>query len=244
MPNYNQAPSIKYIGNKLSDEKKWGYAKRSHELETAIMCGLGERDMAMLKIMLFLTGNAEGFQVAEATICERCNISSTGYKKARKKLADMGWIHINAKDNTIEIDYDAILKKKQGVTENTSISNQEKKQGLTQLTSSTEQGLTENTPSEKIGVNSEYVYFEGVHSVPKQGLTQFTPQGVTQFTHNNIKEQDKVNTIKVSSAWCVANGEAYSGRGKVFMGKDGKWYEIDNENGLQPEKEGKWIYDF
>lgn len=222
MPNYNQAPSIKYIGNKLSDEKKWGYAKRSHEVESAIMCGLGERDMAMLKIMLFLTGNAEGFQVAEATICERCNISSTGYKKARKKLTQMGWLHLNAEDNTIEVDYNVILGKKQGVTEDTSISSQEK-----------ELGSTINDE----GVNSEYVYSEGVNSVLKQGLTQNTPQGVTQFTHNNIKEQNKVNTIKVTSDWCVANGEAHPGRGKIFMGKDGKWYEIDNENGLKP-----WIF--
>ena len=46
MANYNQAPAIKYNGAKYRDSKNWGKAIRTHELEAAIMCGLGERDMA------------------------------------------------------------------------------------------------------------------------------------------------------------------------------------------------------
>lgn len=247
MPNYNQAPSIKYIGNKMSDEKKWGYAKRSHELETAIMCGLGDRDTAMLKIMLFLTGNAEGFQVAEATICERCNISSTGYKNARKKLVTMGWLHMNAKDNTIEVDYNAILGKKVAAktsTESTSI----EKMGSTESTSIEKQGSSELTSmveksdqNSSIGVNSVDVYSEGVNSVKKQGSTQNTPKGYSQLPHNNIREQNKINTIKVTADWCRANGYAMDGVTK-FRGNDGKIYEV-----IGPEKKEvkeKWIYDF
>lgn len=225
MPNYNQAPSIKYIGNKLSDKKKWGYAKRSHELESAIMCGLGERDMAMLKIMLFLTGNAEGFQVAEATICERCNISATGYKNARKKLVAMGWLRMNAKDNTIEVDYDAILGKKNVVKGSTELTSSAEL-GSTENTSKEKMGSTENTSINKIGVNSEYVYSEGVNSVKKQGSTENTPQGVTENTHNNIR-QNKDNKIKVSPQWVIDNGYAIPGMNKIFRGRDGQLYEID-----------------
>ena len=92
MPNNNQAPIIKYNGEKYQDQKKWGKAIRTHELETAIMCGLDARDIVALKIMFFLTGNAEGFGVAEKTICERCNISERTYKTAREKLVkDFAW---------------------------------------------------------------------------------------------------------------------------------------------------------
>ena len=48
----------------------------------------------MYKVMMFLTGNAENeFKVSEKTVMDRCNISESGYKKARKKLVEMGWIN-------------------------------------------------------------------------------------------------------------------------------------------------------
>ncbi len=83
---YEQAPIIKAIGNKdgsqNSERKNWGKAIRRHELEAAICCCIGSRDMAQLKTMLFLTGNAEAkdedkkpFRVAQKTICERMNMS-------------------------------------------------------------------------------------------------------------------------------------------------------------------------
>ena len=64
--------------------------------------------------MLFLTGNAEGFRVSERTILERCNISESGYKKARKKLAEKQWIfheageYIQVNFNKIFSDYRAL----------------------------------------------------------------------------------------------------------------------------------------
>ena len=132
MPNMNQAPELKYNGDKMKENKGWGKAIRTHELETAIMNGLGPKDMAMLKVMLFLTGNAEGFAVAEKTICDRCNISESGYKTARKKLADMGWI--THSDGQIVVNYNTILNIK-GISENTS-------QGISQ---NTPLGISENT---------------------------------------------------------------------------------------------------
>lgn len=103
-----KAPVIKYNGEKFQ-EGKLGKAIRSHELEAAIANGLGERDFAAYKVMMFLTGNAQGFGVAEKTICERCNISESAYKKARSKLVQMGWItHIQGKE--IIVNYDEIYK--------------------------------------------------------------------------------------------------------------------------------------
>lgn len=143
MANLKQAPAIKYQGEKMKDTKGWGKAIRTHELEAAIMNGLGERDMAMLKIMLFLTGNAEGFQVAEKTIMERCKISESGYKTARRKLQEMGWITCVA-GKSIIVNYDVIYGGK-GVSENTSI-----KKGITENTSlgvseKSSLGISENT---------------------------------------------------------------------------------------------------
>lgn len=123
---HSQAPELKYNGDKMKDNKGWGKAIRTHELEAAIMNGLGPRDMGMLKVMLFLTGNAEGFKIAEKTICERCNISETGYKDIRKKLVDKGWI-THAPGGHIIVNYNVILYGK-GSTENTS------------------EGYSENTP--------------------------------------------------------------------------------------------------
>ena len=64
--------------------------------------------------MLFLTGNAKGFRISERTILERCNISESGYKKARKKLAERQWIfhkpgeYIQVNFNKIFSDYRAL----------------------------------------------------------------------------------------------------------------------------------------
>ena len=107
MANLNQAPKLLSNGEKYKDPNKMGKAIRTHELEMKIMNGLGDRDMAMLKIMLFLTGNANdgSFRVAEKTICERCNISESGYKTARKKLIARGWITLKPGEEII-VNYD------------------------------------------------------------------------------------------------------------------------------------------
>ena len=56
-----------------------GKAMRMHELEAAFACCLGQKDFAMYKVMMFLSGNAaEKFRVSEKTIMERCNISESG----------------------------------------------------------------------------------------------------------------------------------------------------------------------
>lgn len=166
MSNLQQAPAIKYNGdkNKTSQEaKNWGKAIRTHELETKIMCGLGGRDMVPLKVMLFLTGNAEGFRVAEKTICERCNISThKAYIDARQKLREMGWISYG--DGFITVNYDVIL----GYSQNTS-----KDEGYSQNTSK------EAQKNETYFQNTSMTYFQN------------TSETYSQNTYNNISEYDK-----------------------------------------------------
>ena len=123
MSNLLQAPIIKHNGNKDQDSQHWGKAIRTHELEAAFASCLGAKDFAMYKVMMFLSGNAaEKFRVSESTIMERCNISESGYKNARKKLVKMGWIdhvpseYIQVNFNKIYSDYDDY---RQGCFENT-----------------------------------------------------------------------------------------------------------------------------
>lgn len=79
-----------------------------HELEAAFACCLGAKDFAMYKVMMFLTGNApEKFRVSEKIIMERCNISESGYKHARKKLVEMGWIE-HKPSQYIQVNFDKI----------------------------------------------------------------------------------------------------------------------------------------
>ena len=108
MESYSQAPMLKHNGKKDQSPHNWGKAIRTHDLEAAIFRCLGQKDYAMAKVMLFLTGNGEGFKVAEKTILERCNISESGYKNARKKLIEKGWITHKPSD-FIQVNYSKIF---------------------------------------------------------------------------------------------------------------------------------------
>lgn len=114
MGYFEQSPELKHSGEKFQSPYHWGKAIRTHELEAAINNCLGGKEFAMAKIMYFLTGNAEGFRVSEKTICERCNISESGYKNARKKLVKKGWLfhkpgeYIQVNYNKVFSDYRAL----------------------------------------------------------------------------------------------------------------------------------------
>ena len=121
MPNYEQAPMLLSIGDKILNPE-CAKAIRPHELETAIMNCLSARDFAAVKIIFYLTGQSSigNFKVAEKTILDHCNISHNAYITARKKLAEMGWLHYMPGE-TIIIDYPKIYAdqeaKKQRTTE-------------------------------------------------------------------------------------------------------------------------------
>ena len=108
--NKQQAPKVKYAGvDKMYDSKGWGFAQRSHEVEMAIMNGLSAQQGGLLKIMLVLTGCGDNFRISESMIKERTGLSASGYRNARAKLEEMGWISKNI-DGYITINMEEILK--------------------------------------------------------------------------------------------------------------------------------------
>ena len=163
-----------------------GMAIRPHELEAAINCCLGQKDIALLKIMYFLTGNASGFRVAEKTILKRCNISESGYKKGRKKLVEMGWI-AHKPGEYIQVDYNKIYsdykKYLAGCPDDTSIK------------STCESPQTLRNPPEGSPVISE--------KVPQDSIG-----GISEDIYNNINKENnnilknKINTKENKDSRC------------------------------------------
>lgn len=124
MPNYDQAPRLKYVGDKMQVINIEGFAQRSHDLESAIMKGLGPQDTAQLKLMFVLTANSEGFVLSEKTILERTGLSHAGYINSRRKLIEKGWLTLDGR--TLYVNIDRILDLntsilKENVNLNTSI---------------------------------------------------------------------------------------------------------------------------
>lgn len=220
MGNFQQAPELKAVGQKQRDSKKWGKAIRTHELETAIMCGLGDRDFAAMKVMLFLTGNAanEGFRVAEKTIMERCNISESAYKNARKKLVSMGWISHEAGKH-ITVNYDAVYGGK-GDTNNTPIEETKKSKGITD---NTPLGICENTP---MGYR-ENTYNNITNNINKYDNGEIETPSAYSISRNNPEEKKPVEEKKLPDYLKVkkADLDAMGARYELVVGNLG--YIID-----------------
>lgn len=193
---YEQAPIIKAIGNKdgsqNSERKNWGKAIRRHELEAAICCCIGNRNMAQLKTMLFLTGNAEAkeggensFRVAKKTICERMNMSEQRYYDARKELEKIGWIHYDEKENVIFINYNKIYSDYDAYLV----------------------GLRNDSP-QKTCVESEtnLTKMEELTLKNDEGLRNVSPSDCHNIRHNNIKNNiNKSINNKINDGACAAN---------------------------------------
>ena len=177
MDYFEQSPEIKHNGEKWQSPHGWGKAIRTHELEAAINCCLGQKDFAMAKIMYFLTGNAEGFRVSEKTILRRCNISESGYKKARKKLAEKKWIFHQAGEY-IQVNFNKIFSDYRALEAGCP---QEPSQKI--VTVDNEKSVS--NPSE-------------VSSVQATGNTEKTEGGIPQNTYNNINNIIRDNIVSIS----------------------------------------------
>jgi hypothetical protein len=108
MAGHSQAPLLFYDKEAKMKNKEKGFTSRSVEVETLIMQGCST--VGELKVMLFLTGNAGdgSFGVAEKTVLDRCGISESTYKTARKKLKEKGWITC-VDGVSITVNFDVIL---------------------------------------------------------------------------------------------------------------------------------------
>lgn len=156
-----QAPTLLHKGVKNRNSIKYGNGKaiRSTALETAIFNGIEGKCGAQLKLILFLTGNADDgtFAVAEKTVCERCGMTKETYKKARKALADKGWIE--HKDGKIIVMYDAIYG--EGDTEYTD----DVKMGNNEEPSKKD---IENTPSKDIQNTHNNINNKIIHNITEE----------------------------------------------------------------------------
>lgn len=210
MANMNQAPFIRYNGEKNKDTRGWGKAIRTHELESKIMCGLGDRDMVALKIMLFLTGNADGFQVAEKTIMDRCNISESAYKKARKKLVDeLGWItHVPGK--AIIVNYGVIYNGK-GSSDDTPILENDRAMGYSDNTS---KGCSEKSP---LG------YSDNTHNNISDNINKQD----NEVNKPEVEEGSKDNPIVVSKEWLIERHNAVYTCGNGLFYYNNKFYRME-----------------
>lgn len=140
-----QAPKIKVSGEKFLKEQTWGRAIRPHELETIFFNLIDSKNVAQLKLMLFLTGNAEGYKLIKEATIARLGVTVNPYYNARRALAEKGWISVEVKgDSTyIVVNYDKIYKDGKSILDGAN-----KKEGICQNTS--EESNCENTSDESV----------------------------------------------------------------------------------------------
>lgn len=105
--NYKQAPILVHNGLK----KKWGcrnYYELPQELMRNVFNTLSGKHGNQLKLLIALMGTAGDYQfrVSQKWITDLTGMDESGYKRARKALADMGWI--THKDGFITVNFDEI----------------------------------------------------------------------------------------------------------------------------------------
>lgn len=105
--NHRKPPIICAIGEKFRQAFKMGKAIRPHELEHAFAVLIDGRNFAQYKLMMFLTGNAPGYKMYSANVCERCGITEKNYKLARKALVERGWLSFEP-TKKVTVNYDKI----------------------------------------------------------------------------------------------------------------------------------------
>lgn len=189
MPNYDQAPKIKNNGLKDRRSKELpGYSNRSTLLEEKIMQGIDSRQGVALKVMLFLTGNAEGFGIALKTITERLNITKTAYYSARKYLTELGWI--TCTKDEIVVNYDVIYGMK-STTELTTTENTSKESTTIELESIENTSMAKSTTEL---ISTELTTTENT----SLSTTELELKSTTENSHNNIIENNINNNISES----------------------------------------------
>lgn len=97
----NGTPVLQYKGNKGEDNSFMMYPSR---LLAILMKSL---PLNCLKLMMLLCGTMPGFYVTEKWVESKTGLTHSRYMEARKRLSDMGWLHITPR-GSLEVDFDAI----------------------------------------------------------------------------------------------------------------------------------------
>ena len=102
-----QAPTLVNIGKgyRPSDWKNYGNLITDGYLSQKICEACGAQ-MGAREVLRFFIGCADGFKIAEKTVCERCNIDERTYRRARKFLQENNFILVYG--GMIEVNYEAI----------------------------------------------------------------------------------------------------------------------------------------
>lgn len=106
MPNYNQAPELKFNGEKSHDNQ---FYKIPQGLADIVFNELGNSS-AQLRVMMVLIGTKEGFKISEQWILDRTGLQHASYINARKALVNRGWLSLEAA-NSITVNFNNIYKK-------------------------------------------------------------------------------------------------------------------------------------
>ena len=101
MANYNQAPVLRFNGQK---QLKNGFYTIPQDLTDIIFKELGNSS-AQLRLMIVLLGTKEGFGISEKWICDRTGLQKASYINARKALIERGWLTLGiAQELIVNID--------------------------------------------------------------------------------------------------------------------------------------------
>lgn len=172
MTNLLQAPKLYYSQEAKMKGKDKGFTMRSIALEDKIM--QESNNVGEVKLMFFLTANAGdgSFGVAEKTVLDRCGMSESTYKRAKKALIEKGWITaVSGKSITVNI---------------------EKIMGCQVDTSSKTMGCQNDTLLKNIGCqNDTSMKTMGCQVATPSRYQVATSSGCQVETHNNISKKDK-----------------------------------------------------
>lgn len=191
--NLDQAPRIKNNGEKKLKNLKNGFAMRPHDLETILFNLIDTKNVVQLKVMLFVTGNAEGFKLVQEATLKRLGISKDPYYKARRALVERGWLSIEEEEDKtyIVVNYDKIYNdgkeflEKEGNCENTTDEGNSQNTFVEESTfqNTAHEGNCENTTlQEKKEGNCENT---------TESTLQNTTEGYSDNYYNRINEKNK-----------------------------------------------------
>ena len=105
--NYKQAPLLVHNGFKQRFGNR-NYYELPQELMRTVFNKLSGKHGNQLKLLIVLMGTAgnRGFRVSQKWITDLTGMDESGYKRARKALAEMGWI--THENGYIAVNFDAI----------------------------------------------------------------------------------------------------------------------------------------
>ena len=107
---YKQAPRLIHRGNKFQNQGRFFY-QLPQSLMSNIFYELSGKHGNQIKLMCVLIGTAGdgSFRVSQRWIMEQTGMDESGYKRARKALADRGWITLD--NGCIYVNFDAIWER-------------------------------------------------------------------------------------------------------------------------------------